>query len=65
MENKEIIGMNIITKIMFDGNCNREERNKLMCQIEDEFAKVLSKHKELVGMGGKGEWIYKKEDDKH
>jgi len=65
MENKEIIGMNIITKIMFDGNRNREERNKLMCQIEDEFVKVLSKHKELVGMGGKGEWVYKKEDDKY
>ena len=57
--------MNIITKIMFDGNCNREERNKLMCQIENEFAEVLSKHKELVGMGGRGEWIYKKEDDKY
>ena len=65
MENKEIIGMNIVTKIMFDGNRNREERNKLMCQIEDEFVKVLSKHKELVGMGGKGEWVYKKEDDKY
>jgi len=62
--NEEIQGMNITTKIMFDRNFSREERNKLMCQIENEFSEVLSKHKDLVGIGGQGEWIYKNNANK-
>jgi len=64
-DHKEIQGMNITTKIMFNRNYNRDERIEFINLIEDEFSEVISKHKELVGMGGRGEWIYKEEDDEH
>ena len=56
---KEIIGMIISTKIMFNDNLDSEQRKEIMCQIENEFSKVISKHQKLVDLGGKGEWIMK------
>jgi hypothetical protein len=57
---KEINGMVISAKIMFDENLNHEQRNKIMCQIEDKFSEVISRRKNLVCLGGSGEWLYKK-----
>ena len=57
--NQEIIGMVISPKIMFNDSLNSVQQREIMCQIENEFSEVISKHKNLIGLGGKGEWIYR------
>lgn len=61
----EIVGMDISTKIMFDRSYSQDERIEFMNQMEDEITEVINKHINLVGLGGHGEWIYKKEDDEY
>jgi hypothetical protein len=55
-----IKGMSITFKIMFDGDYDREKRIELMDSLENEVTSIIENHKELVSVGGKGEWIYDK-----
>ena len=58
LDKKEIIGMKITSKIIFDNKYNTQERNQLMNDIECEIEKVIIQHNNLIAVGGKGEWIY-------
>jgi len=55
----EIIGMTISAKIMFHDEFDNTQRKEVMERIENEFVDVISKYRTLIGLGGKGEWIYK------
>jgi len=56
---KDIKGMKITFNIMFDGDFDKEKRIQLMEQVEDEISDMIDNYKELIVVGGKGEWINK------
>lgn len=58
LNTRDIIGMRIQTEIAFDKKPYAEEKNNLICQIENDIENVISKYNGLICFGGKGEWIY-------
>lgn len=61
---KRIVGFRVSTEILIDENLDKEQRQALLCNIENEIADRLESKFNCKVIGGKGTSIYTDNENK-